>query len=201
MILGIDLGGTKIEGIVLKSKENPKEIIRHRVDTEEDKGYSQVVSNIKLLVDYIENKINHKFNRLGIGTPGTIDPETGLLKNSNSQCLNGMPIQKDLSKTLYKTILIQNDANCFALAETFLGSVKEQYPNAKNVFGIIMGTGVGGGVIIDGKTLNVNIELTDDDTIGVESESENTIVVSSGANMKPLKTTSIEKSSPSGLTL
>ncbi|MEC7877877.1 MAG: sugar kinase, partial [Bacteroidota bacterium] len=68
MLLGIDLGGTKIEGIVLKSKKNPKEIIRHRVDTEEDKGYSQVVSNIKLLVDYIENKINHKFNRLGIGT-------------------------------------------------------------------------------------------------------------------------------------
>ena len=64
-----------------------------------------------------------------------------------------MPIQKDLSKTLGKTILIQNDANCFALAETLLGSVKDQYPNAKNVFGIIIGTGVGGGVIIDGKTL------------------------------------------------
>ena len=153
MLLGIDLGGTKIEGIVLKSKENPEEVIRHRVDTEEDKGYSQVISNIKSLVDSIENKINHKFNKLGIGTPGTIDPETGLLKNSNSQCLNGMPIQKDLSKTLGKAILIQNDANCFALAETLLGSVKDQYPNAKNVFGIIIGTGVGGGVIIDGKTL------------------------------------------------
>ena len=153
MLLGIDLGGTKIEGIVLKSKENPEEVIRHRVDTEEEKGYSQVISNIKSLVDSIENKINHKFNKLGIGTPGTIDPETGLLKNSNSQCLNGMPIQKDLSKTLGKTILIQNDANCFALAETLLGSVKDQYPNAKNVFGIIIGTGVGGGVIIDGKTL------------------------------------------------
>ena len=153
MLLGIDLGGTKIEGIVLKSKENPEEVIRHRVNTEEDKGYSQVISNIKSLVDSIENKINHKFNKLGIGTPGTIDPETGLLKNSNSQCLNGMPIQKDLSKTLGKTILIQNDANCFALAETLLGSVKDQYPNAKNVFGIIIGTGVGGGVIIDGKTL------------------------------------------------
>ena len=154
MLLGIDLGGTKIEGIVLKSKENPEEVIRHRVDTEEEKGYSQVISNIKSLVDSIENRINHKFNKLGIGTPGTIDPETGLLKNSNSQCLNGMPIQKDLSKTLGKTILIQNDANCFALAETLLGSVKDQYPNAKNVFGIIIGTGVGGGVIIDGKTLN-----------------------------------------------
>ena len=153
MLLGIDLGGTKIEGIVLKSKENPEEVIRHRVDTEEEKGYSQVISNIKSLVDSIENKINHKFNKLGIGTPGTIDPETGLLKNSNSQCLNGMPIQKDLSKTLGKTILIQNDANCFALAETLLGSVKDQYPNAKNVFGIIIGTGVGGGVIMDGKTL------------------------------------------------
>ena len=153
MLLGIDLGGTKIEGIVLKSKENPEEVIRHRVDTEEEKGYSQVISNIKSLVDSIENRINHKFNKLGIGTPGTIDPETGLLKNSNSQCLNGMPIQKDLSKTLGKTILIQNDANCFALAETLLGSVKDHYPNAKNVFGIIIGTGVGGGVIIDGKTL------------------------------------------------
>ena len=153
MLLGIDLGGTKIEGIVIESKENSKEVIRHRVDTEEEKGYSHVISNIKSLVDSIENRINHKFNKLGIGTPGTIAPETGLLKNSNSQCLNGMPIQKDLSKTLGKTILIQNDANCFALAETLLGSVKDQYPNAKNVFGIIIGTGVGGGVIIDGKTL------------------------------------------------
>ena len=153
MLLGIDLGGTKIEGIVLKSKENPIEIIRHRVDTEEEKGYSHVISNIKLLVDYIQEKINYSFDKLGIGTPGTIDPETGLLKNSNSQCLNGMPIKKDLSNILNKTILIQNDANCFALAETKLGSVKEKYPNAKNVFGIIIGTGVGGGVIIDGKTV------------------------------------------------
>ena len=153
MLLGIDLGGTKIEGIVLKSKENPEEIIRHRINTEEEKGYSQVINNIKSLVNHIENKINYKFKRLGIGTPGTIDPETRLLKNSNSQCLNGMPIQKDLAKVLDKIILIQNDANCFALAETLLGSVKDQYPDAKNVFGIIIGTGVGGGVIIDGKTV------------------------------------------------
>ena len=153
MLLGIDLGGTKIEGIVLKSKENPDEIIRHRINTEEEKGYSQVINNIKSLVNHIENKINYKFKRLGIGTPGTIDPETGLLKNSNSQCLNGKPIQKDLAKTLDKIIHIQNDANCFALAETLLGSVKDQYPDAKNVFGIIIGTGVGGGVIIDGKTV------------------------------------------------
>ena len=156
MLLGIDLGGTKIEGIVLKSKENPEEVIRHRVNTEEEKGYSHVITNIKSLVDYIEEKINHKFNKIGIGTPGTIDPETGLLKNSNSQCLNGMSIKKDLANILNKTILIQNDANCFALAETLLGSVKEQYPDAKNVFGIIMGTGVGGGVIIDGKTVYGN---------------------------------------------
>ena len=153
MLLGIDLGGTKIEGIVLESKEKPIEVIRHRVDTEEKKGYLQVVDNIKSLVEYIENKINHKFDKLGIGTPGTLDPATGLLKNSNSQCLNGMPLKKDLSKTLDKTILIQNDANCFALAETLLGSVNDQYPHAKNVFGIIMGTGVGGGIIINGKTV------------------------------------------------
>ena len=153
MLLGIDLGGTKIEGIVLESKEKPIEVIRHRVDTEEKKGYLKVVDNIKSLVEYIENKINHKFDKLGIGTPGTLDPATGLLKNSNSQCLNGMPLKKDLSKTLDKTILIQNDANCFALAETLLGSVNDQYPHAKNVFGIIIGTGVGGGVIINGKTV------------------------------------------------
>ena len=153
MLLGIDLGGTKIEGIVLESKEKPIEVIRHRVDTEEKKGYLQVVDNIKSLVEYIENKINHKFDKLGIGTPGTLDPATGLLKNSNSQCLNGMPLKKDLSKTLDKTILIQNDANCYALAETLLGSVNDQYPHAKNVFGIIIGTGVGGGVIINGKTV------------------------------------------------
>ena len=153
MLLGIDLGGTKIEGIVLESKEKPIEVIRHRVDTEEKKGYLQVVDNIKSLVEYIENKINHKFDKLGIGTPGTLDPVTGLLKNSNSQCLNGMPLKKDLSKTLDKSILIQNDANCFALAETLLGSVNDQYPHAKNVFGIIIGTGVGGGVIINGKTV------------------------------------------------
>ena len=99
MLLGIDLGGTKIEGIVLESKENPKEIIRYRINTEEEKGYSQVINNIKSLVDYIEKKINYRFDKLGIGTPGTIDPETELLKNSNSQCLNKMPIQKDLAKT------------------------------------------------------------------------------------------------------
>ena len=69
MLLGIDLGGTKIEGIVLKSKENPEEIIRYRVNTEEKKGYSHVINNIKSLVDYIEEKIKHKFNKIGIGTP------------------------------------------------------------------------------------------------------------------------------------
>ena len=172
MLLGIDLGGTKIEGIVLKSRKNPEEVIRHRINTEEEKGYSKVISNIKSLVDYIESNINHKFNKLGIGTPGTIDPESGLLKNSNSQCLNGMPIQKDLSKVLDKTILIQNDANCFALAETLIGSVKDQHPNARNVFGIIMGTGVGGGVIIDGKTVY--------GSQGIGGEWGHTIVTDSG---------------------
>ena len=172
MLLGIDLGGTKIEAIVIESKENSKEVIRHRVDTEEEKGYLQVLNNIKLLVEYIENKINHKFDKLGIGTPGTLDPATGLLKNSNSQCLNGKPIQKDLSETLDKIILIQNDANCFALAETLLGSVKDQYPNAKNVFGIIMGTGVGGGVIINGKTVY--------GSQGIGGEWGHTIVTDSG---------------------
>ena len=68
MLLGIDLGGTKIEGIVLQSKENPEEVIRHRINTEEEKGYCHVIANIKSLVEYIEEKINHKFNKLGIVT-------------------------------------------------------------------------------------------------------------------------------------
>ncbi len=153
MLLGIDLGGTKIEGIVLKSRENPEEVIRHRVDTEEHRGYDQVLKNISNLVLHIEEKVGYTFKKLGIGTPGTIDPETGFLKNSNSQCLNGKSIQKDLAKVLDKKVLIQNDANCFALAETLLGSVREKYPDAKNVFGVIIGTGVGGGIIIEGKTV------------------------------------------------
>jgi len=153
MILGIDLGGTKIEGIILKSDKEPIEIERLRINTEEDKGYKQIINNIKRLVDTLENKVNYKFKKIGIGTPGTLDPETQLLKNSNLQSLNNKSIKNDLENLLSKKVNIENDANCFALAETKFGAVKDQMPHAKIVFGIIMGTGVGGGIIVDNKTL------------------------------------------------
>ena len=153
MILGIDLGGTKIEGIILKSDKKPIEIERLRINTEEDKGYNQIINNIKKLVDTLENKVNYKFKKIGIGTPGTLDPETQLLKNSNSQNLNKKSIKSDLENLLGKKVNIENDANCFALAETKFGAVKDQMPHAKIVFGVIIGTGVGGGIIIDNKIL------------------------------------------------
>lgn len=153
MILGIDLGGTKIEGIILKSDKEPIEIERLRINTEEDKGYNQIINNIKKLVDTLENKVNYKFKKIGIGTPGTLDPETQLLKNSNSKNLNKKSIKSDLENLLGKKVNIENDANCFALAETKFGAVKDQMPHAKIVFGVIIGTGVGGGIIIDNKIL------------------------------------------------
>jgi fructokinase len=92
--------------------------------------------------------------KIGIATPGTLDPGLGLMKNSNSTSLNGKPLKKDLEQLLGVEMFMANDANCFALAEANMGAAKEQYPNAKVVFGVIMGTGVGGGVVVDGKVIN-----------------------------------------------
>jgi len=153
MIWGIDLGGTKIEGVVLESIENPKEISRIRIKTEAEKGYNHVLNRIKDLVSQLKKDSGDNPNKIGIGTPGTIDPETQLLKNSNSVNLNHQPIKKDLENILNLEIIIENDANCFALAETHFGSVKETIKNPKVVFGVIMGTGVGGGVVVDGKSI------------------------------------------------
>lgn len=95
-----------------------------------------------------------KASRIGICTPGTSDPKSGLQKNSNTTCLNGRPFRDDLENSLGIPVAMANDANCFALAEATLGIVKEKMPDAKVVFGIIMGTGVGGGLVFDGKVWN-----------------------------------------------
>ena len=153
MIWGIDLGGTKIEGIVLESIENPKEISRIRIKTEAEKGYNHILNKIKDLVFQLKKNSKDSPKQIGIGTPGTIDPETQLLKNSNSINLNHKPIKKDLERILNLKIKIENDANCFALAETHFGSVKDEIRNPEVVFGIIMGTGVGGGIIVNGKSI------------------------------------------------
>ncbi|MBK9983617.1 MAG: ROK family protein [Saprospiraceae bacterium] len=153
MYWGIDLGGTKIEGMVMTDRHPDSVIARHRIDTEAKGGYEHILSRIKLLVDHLIEMTGYRPSALGIGTPGTIDPTSGLLKNSNTLCLNGQPVNKDLEKLLGIKIAMANDANCFALAEYHLGVVHSKLPDARVMFGVIMGTGVGGGVVVDGKII------------------------------------------------
>jgi fructokinase len=153
-IFGIDLGGTKIEGVVLPGKGSTEPITRLRVPTESHLGYSHIVNKIKLLKEKLEHESGFQAHAIGIGTPGTFDPHTGIHKNSNTTCLNGMPFLADLKKATGVEIAMANDANCFALAEATLGSVAQQIPDAQVVFGVIMGTGVGGGLVLNGKVWN-----------------------------------------------
>jgi predicted NBD/HSP70 family sugar kinase len=151
---GIDLGGTKIEGVILESIDNPTPLVRTRVDTESAKGYEHVIGQIAKLVANMEQLSGFKPQAIGIGTPGVLDPTLQTMKNSNTVVLNGQPLQKDLEKYLQIKVALANDANCFALAEAHWGIVKSAAPKARMVFGIIMGTGVGGGIVIDGKIWN-----------------------------------------------
>ena len=151
---GLDLGGTKIEGVILESIANPTPIVRTRVDTEAAKGYEHILGQIAKLVANMENQSGLKPKALGIGTPGVLDPTLQVMKNANTTVLNGKPLKKDLEKALGLKIELANDANCFALAETHWGIVHKSAPEARMVFGIIMGTGVGGGIVMDGKIWN-----------------------------------------------
>jgi len=143
--LGIDLGGTKIEGIILDP--DAKVLFRERVPTEQDKGYDHIIGNIQRLYETMLKDIQGAPHTIGIGTPGAISPRTGLLKNSNAVIMNGNPVQQDLEQAIGRPVAIQNDANCFAMAEAMLGPGKGKHM----VFGVIMGTGCGGGIIVDGK--------------------------------------------------
>jgi len=154
MLWGIDLGGTKIEGVVLKSADDPEIMVRKRIPTQQEYGYQHILERIKNLIDKMAAEVGHSPEKVGIGTPGTLDPETQTLKNSNTVCLNGKPIKKDLETLIGARITIANDANCFALAEARLGVVKSKGINAQVVFGVIMGTGVGGGLVVNGKIIN-----------------------------------------------
>lgn len=149
---GIDLGGTKIEGVVLN--EQHEVLLRKRIPTEREKGYEHILQRIGSLVDDMEAEIGYSPRSVGVGTPGSLDPTTGLLKNSNTVCLNGMPFWADIEAVLDCNVKIANDANCFAVAETVLGCVAEKAPAAEVVFGVILGTGVGGGIVINGKVIN-----------------------------------------------
>lgn len=148
---GIDLGGTKIEGVILKSIDDGSALIRTRVDTEADKGYEHVVGQIHKLVEKMKQESGLQPKSIGFGTPGVLDPVLQKMKNCNTTSLNGKPLKKDVEEKLQLPIMLANDANCFALAETQWGIVKEKGLPGEVVFGIIMGTGVGGGLVFNGK--------------------------------------------------
>jgi fructokinase len=145
--IGMDLGGTKIEGIVLDAQG--KELSRKRVETQQEKGYAHILSRVKGLYDELAAQIQHQAHTFGIGTPGAVSPRTGLLKNSNTVCMNGQPLKSDLERILGRKIEIQNDANCFAMAEALHGAGRGK----KLVFGVIMGTGCGGGIVYKGEVI------------------------------------------------
>ena len=140
--IGIDLGGTKTEAILLD--ENLNVLDRKRIPTPQN-DYQEIINTISSLV--LDISVNISDFSLGICTPGAISKQTVLIKNSNTQCLIGKPLKEDLENKLGKKISIENDANCFAMAESKLGVASE----FGVVFGVIMGTGVGGGIVIDGK--------------------------------------------------
>ena len=141
--IGIDLGGTKIEGIAINS--DGEIAVRKRIDTPRG-DYHQILHSIVSLVNDIAAGRNFT---LGIGTPGAISPTTGLLRNSNTTELNGQPIQSDLQALLQQPIKISNDANCFALSEAVDGAAAGK----DIVFGVIIGTGTGAGIAIHGRPL------------------------------------------------
>ena len=143
MRIGVDLGGTKIEGIVLTDEGEVTEKLR--VDTPA-RNYSETV---KAVCDVIKKLQTTNQFPVGIGTPGALSLPDGLMKNSNSVCLNGQPLKKDIESSLGYEICIENDANCFALSEAHYGVAS----SSKTVFGVILGTGCGGGVVIDKKLL------------------------------------------------
>ncbi|HEX3969911.1 MAG TPA: ROK family protein [Stellaceae bacterium] len=146
MRLGIDIGGTKIEAALLAADGAIR--LRRRVSTPAG-DYWRTVAAVKALVAGIEAEMGHPAESVGVGIPGMISPETGLVKNANSTCLIGRPLDRDLEATLSRPIRLGNDANCFALSEAVDGAAQD----ARVVFGAILGTGVGGGVVVDGKVL------------------------------------------------
>lgn len=147
---GIDLGGTKIEGVILDRGHPEQALHRLRVPTGADLGYEHVLGQVGTLVAMLRRASGSGMpGMIGFGTPGVTVPSTGLLKNSNTRCLNGRPLASDLESILGTKVILANDANCCALAEATLGAAA----GYRTVFGIILGTGVGGGIVVDGRLL------------------------------------------------
>ncbi len=144
--IGVDLGGTKIE--VLAIDREGRERHRQRVPTPQG-DYEATIDAIAGLVAAAESELGERAS-VGVGTPGSISRATGHLRGANSVCLNGRPIREDLSRRLARDVRITNDANCFALSEAADGAGA----GADVVFGVILGTGVGGGVVVHGRVLD-----------------------------------------------
>ena len=142
--IGIDLGGTKTELIL--TQENPLDVVKRiRIPTGQEKGYDHIVRQISTQVKQFMEPLQTT-PLIGIGIPGTLNPATGLVRNSNTQCLIGKPLQKDLSQSIGLEVKVENDANCFALSEALFGAGR----GYGRVMGIIMGTGMGGGIVENG---------------------------------------------------
>ena len=145
---GVDLGGTKIEVAIIDRNHPQQALCRRRIPTERDQGYYHIIDQVVKLIKEVE-KVSGipRSSIIGFGIPGISDPCTGISKNStNALCLNAHSLQDDLSVALGAKVVIANDANCFALAEATLGAARGQ----KSMMGLIIGTGVGGGLVIDG---------------------------------------------------
>ncbi len=145
MRIGVDLGGTKTEALALD--DAGQELRRVRVPTPQG-DYAGTVRNIASLVHELENELGQQ-GTVGVGIPGTIVAATGLVKNANSTWLNGQPLRRDLSDALAREVRCANDANCFAISEATDGAAV----GAEVVFGVILGTGCGGGLVVKGSLL------------------------------------------------
>ncbi len=143
--IGLDVGGTKIEGIVLDGLG--REVVRLRCPTPIAYGYAAVVERISEHYRELVARIGGAAHTLGVGTPGSLSPSTGLLRNCNATALNGRPLQKDLENRVGRAFSIVNDANCFALAEARLGAATQ----CRDVLGLVLGTGVGAGLVLGGQ--------------------------------------------------
>jgi fructokinase len=142
MRIGIDVGGTKIEGIVLS--DAGEELARQRIDT--PRAYDASIEAIALMVRQLEARVGARAT-VGLGIPGAVIPSTGTVKNANTVWLNGRPLGRDLEARMDRPVRLMNDANCFALSEATDGAAA----GAAVVFGVILGTGVGGGIVFDGR--------------------------------------------------
>lgn len=145
--LGVDLGGTKTEAVILDQDHN--EIFRKRISTSQDKGYEGLLDDIHLLYQEMCDKIDHHVHTFGIGTPGALT-KTGVMKNANIISMNGKPFVADLERKLGRRVARDNDSNCFVMAEATFGAAKGK----KIIFGAILGTGVGGGILYNGKLVS-----------------------------------------------